>query len=365
MSEQDHNRSDSDPPDSGDPAGVPSDHVAPDSAETAAKSSNEPGAQDDVGAADLPEGRSLWSDAWRRLRKNRAATVSAVILIMMMLACILVPELSSWEYDKADLQTGPLPPSSEHWMGTDIFGRDVMARVFFGGRISLMVGLVATLVSLAIGVSWGGTAGYFGGKIEAVMMRMVDALYAFPFLIIVIVLKVYFAGEGSVFHRAFVSVITPFVDKPEDPSLFPIFEIVFIFAALGVISWLTMARIVHGQVITLRERPYVEAARSIGAGHAAIIFRHLVPNALGPIIVYATLTVPRVMLVEAFLSFLGLGTQEPLASWGTMTKDGADMMVLFPWTLVFPGVMLAVTLFCLNFLGDGLRDALDPHMRKA
>jgi len=313
---------------------------------------------------ELPEGRSLWGDAWRRLRKNRAATVSAVILLAMILACILVPELSQWEYDKGDLNAQTLPPSSAHWMGTDYNGRDVMARVFFGGRVSLAVGLVATLVSFAIGVSWGGVAGYFGGKIDSVMMRLVDALYAFPFLIIVIVLKVYFAGEGGAFHAAFKTVIGPFVAKPDDPALFPVFEIVFIFGALGAISWLTMARIVRGQIIALRERPFVEAARSMGVGHTAIIFRHLVPNALGPIIVYATLTVPQIMLVEAFLSFLGLGTQEPLASWGTLTKEGAEMMMLYPWLLVFPALMLAVTLFCLNFLGDGLRDALDPKIRK-
>jgi oligopeptide transport system permease protein len=302
-------------------------------------------------------GESLWSDAWRRLKKNRAALVSAVILTAMMLGCLLVPSLSSWRYDQADLALGPTPPSAAHWMGTDFFGRDLMARVFFGGRISLAVGLISTLVSFVIGVSWGGVAGYFGGKLDALMMRLVDALYAFPFLILVILLKVFFAGEGGSLHRSWMFVIGPFVDNAADPAHFPVFEIFFIFGALGSVSWLTMARIVRGQVIALREQPFVEAARSIGVGHAAIIFRHLVPNALGPIIVYTTLTVPQIMLVEAFLSFLGVGTQEPLSSWGLLAADGAEVMGIYPWLLVFPALMLAITLFCLNFLGDGLRDA--------
>ena len=310
------------------------------------------------------DGRSLWSDAFRRLRKNRAAVASAVILTAMILACVLVPWLSHWDYARANLDLGPTPPSWAHWMGTDFHGRDLMARVFFGGRISFAVGIVATLVSFAIGVTWGGVAGYFGKALDAVMMRFVDVMYTFPFLIVVILLRVYFANQGGPLHRAYVGVLGLFVDDANDPSYYPVFQIVFVFAALGLFSWLTMARIVRGQVIALREQPFVEAARSIGVGHGGIIFRHLLPNALGPIIVYTTLTVPQIMLTEAFLSFLGLGTEEPLSSWGLLAKSGAETMDLYWWLLLFPALMLAVTLFCFNFLGDGLRDALDPKIRK-
>ena len=312
----------------------------------------------------LEEGSSLWRDAWQRLRKNRAAVVAGAILAAMIVACVLVPELSAWRYDRADLKLGATPPSWQHWMGTDYFGRDLMARVFFGGRVSFAVGILSTLVSFTIGVSWGGIAGYFGGKVDAIMMRIVDALYTFPFLILVILLMVFFANDRTIVYRAFKSTLGVFVSDPGDPSYFPIFQILIVFGALGAISWLTMARIVRGQVISLRGQPFVEAARSIGVGHAALIFRHLIPNAIGPIIVYTTLTIPEVMMVEAFLSFLGLGTQEPLSSWGLLASSGADTMDLYPWQLVFPAVMLALTLICFNFLGDGLRDALDPRIRK-
>jgi oligopeptide transport system permease protein len=219
-------------------------------------------------------------------------------------------------------------------------------------------------VSFVIGVTWGGVAGYFGGKLDALMMRFVDVLYTFPFLILVILLMVFFANDKTFLFAAWKTALGVFVKNPDDPSYFPIFQIVIVFFALGGISWLTMARIVRGQVIALRSQPFVEAARSIGTGHAAIIFRHLVPNALGPIIVYVTLTIPEVMMTEAFLSFLGLGTQEPLSSWGLLASTGADAMNMYPWLLVFPALMLALTLFCFNFLGDGLRDALDPRIRK-
>lgn len=315
-------------------------------------------------AAALEQGSSLGRDALRRLAKNRAAVVAAVVLFALILACILVPSLSHWRYDQADLATGPTPPSWQHWMGTDYFGRDLLARVFFGGRISFAVGLFATLVSFFIGITWGGVAGYFGGKVDAVLMRIVDVLYTVPFFIVVILLMVFFAGQEGPLFKGFKGVLSVFVKHPEDPSYFPIFQILIVFAALGGISWLTMARIVRGQVISLRGQPFVEAARSIGAGHAALIFRHLLPNALGPIIVYTTLTIPEVMMTEAFLSFLGLGTQEPLSSWGLLAANGADSMDLYPWTLIFPALMLAISLFCFNFLGDGLRDALDPRIRK-
>lgn len=306
----------------------------------------------------------LSKDAWKRLRKNRAAVASALILLALILGCILVPELSKWRYDRADLSVGPTPPSLAHLMGTDYHGRDLCARVFFGGRISFAVGIVSTLMSFCIGVTWGGVAGYFGGKVDAFLMRVVDILYTFPFLIFVILLMVFFANDKTVLYRAWKVVLGAFVDHPSDPSYFPIFQIVIVFAALGAISWLTMARIVRGQVMALRSQPFVEAARSIGVGDRAILFRHLLPNALGPIIVYTTLTIPEVMMTEAFLSFLGLGTQEPLSSWGLLASTGAETMDLYPWQLLFPAAMLALTLLCFNFLGDGLRDALDPRGRR-
>jgi oligopeptide transport system permease protein len=313
---------------------------------------------------ELEKGSSLWSDAWKRLKKNRPAVVSGVILIVILLACIIYPEVSPYRYDEANLALKATAPSRDHLMGTDVFGRDMMSRVFFGGRVSFGVGLIATSISLAVGISWGGIAGYFGGRVDAIMMRIVDALYTFPFLIFVILLMVFFASKDSPAFSAWQSVIGLFTDHPEDPKYFPIFQIFIVFAALGSISWLTMARIVRGQVIALRNQPFVEAARSIGASDFGIIFRHLVPNALGPIIVYTTLTIPEVMLTEAFLSFLGLGTQEPLSSWGSLAATGTDGMVMYPWLLAFPSIMLAITLFCFNFLGDGLRDALDPKIRK-
>lgn len=314
--------------------------------------------------APAAHGSSLWRDAWRRLRRNRAAVVSGAVLLAMILGCVLAPELSPFQYDQADLATGPTPPSFQHWMGTDYHGRDLLARVFFGGRISFTVGIVSTLMSFAIGVSWGGVAGYYGGKIDAVMMRIVDVLYTFPFLILVILLMVFFANDRTFLYKAWRAALGAVVSHPEDPSYFPIFQIVIVFLALGCISWLTMARIVRGQVLSLRNQPFVEAARSIGVGPAALIFRHLVPNALGPIIVYTTLTIPEVMMTEAFLSFLGLGTQEPLSSWGLLASTGAETMDLYPWLLLFPSLMLALTLLCWNLLGDGLRDALDPQSRK-
>jgi oligopeptide transport system permease protein len=312
----------------------------------------------------LPEGTSLWRDALRRLRKNRAAVISACILSLLILACVIHPWVSSYRYDRADLALGPTPPSWAHWMGTDFFGRDLMARVFFGGRISFGVALTSALLSLVIGITWGGVAGYVGGKVDALMMRVVDFLYTFPFLIFVILLMVFFAGPQSPLYRAFGAVLSPFVENPKDPSFFPIFQLFVVFTAIGLVSWLTMARIVRGQVLSLKSQPFVEAARSIGVGPAGLIFRHLVPNSLGPIIVYTTLTIPEIMMTEAFLSFLGLGTQEPLSSWGLLASAGAETMDSYPWQLVFPGLMLAITLFCFNFLGDGLRDALDPRMRK-
>jgi oligopeptide transport system permease protein len=285
-------------------------------------------------ASSRPE--SLWADAWKRLRRNRAAVLSAVFLTWIGVTATFAPWLPGLKDPTIqDLRLGATPPSAAHWFGTDELGRDTLARVVHGGRISLLVGLVATLVSLVIGVSWGAFAGYRGGKTDEVMMRLVDILYSLPYIFLVILLLVFFSRS-----------------------------ILMLFVALGLVQWLTMARIVRGQVLSLRQQTFVEAARALGASDAAIIFRHLVPNTLGPVIVYTTLTVPAIILQEAFLSFLGLGVQPPDASWGTLVSDGARVLALFPWLVAFPGAALSLTLLCFNFLGDGLRDALDPHDRR-
>ncbi len=252
----------------------------------------------------------------------------------MGLLCAIGPLLSQ-SYEDQNLDLGAAPPSAAHWLGTDTLGRDLFARMLYGGRISLMVGLVATFVALVIGVSYGAIAGYVGGKIDAAMMRIVDILYALPFTIFVILLMVFFGRN-----------------------------IFLLFFAIGAVEWLTMARIVRGQVLSIKKMEFIEAARALGFGRRRIIFRHVIPNVLGPIIVYTTLTIPAVMLLEAFLSFLGLGVQPPMSSWGALIKDGADKMEEFWWLLVFPGGIFSLTLFSLNFLGDGLRDALDVRSAK-
>jgi oligopeptide transport system permease protein len=280
------------------------------------------------------QGQTLWQDAWRRLRRNRAAVASLWILGGVVVFCVAGPWLSPWRFDLPDLDHGIKPPSLRHWFGTDALGRDLMTRCMVGGRMSLLIGLCATSVSLVIGVGVGAVSGYFGGRVDAVLMRVVDVLYTLPFIFFAILLL-------AIFGRSMLAV----------------------FVALGAVSWLTTARIVRGQVLSLRNAEFVQAARTMGVGHAGIILRHLVPNALGPTIVYATLTVPAVMLQEAFLSFLGLGVAAPDASWGMLVADGAANMSFLPHQLVFPAVLLSVTLLCLNFLGDGLRDALDPRMR--
>lgn len=285
--------------------------------------------------AALEQGSSLWHDAWLRLRKNQLALFGMVALSLVALACIVGPWFSAYGYEQQDLSTTFSPPGAKHWLGSDQLGRDLLVRLFYGGRVSLAVGLCATFVALTIGVVYGAVAGYFGGKLDALMMRTVDILYALPFAVFVILLMVFFG-------RNFI----------------------LLFVAIGAVEWLTMARIVRGQVMAVKRMEFVEAARSIGYGKRRIIFRHILPNILGPIIVYTTLLIPSVMLLEAFLSFLGLGVQPPMSSWGVLIKDGAEKMEEYWWLLVFPGAVFSLTLFSLNFLGDGLRDALDVKSSK-
>ena len=279
---------------------------------------------------DYEQGTSLWRDAWIRLRKNRLAVIGGMTLIVVTLLCLLAPFVSPYGYEQQDLVLGAAGPSARHWLGTDVFGRDLLTRILYGGRISLMVGLIATGVALIIGVTWGAIAGYTGGRIDAVMMRFVDIVYALPFMIFVVLLMVVFGRN-----------------------------LLLLFLVIGAVEWLTMARIVRGQVQGLKQLEFIEAAVSLGLSGWTIIRRHLIPNAIGPVIVYTTLTIPSVMLLEAFISFLGLGIQPPQSSWGSLIAEGVETMEEFPWLLIFPGMALSLTLFALNFLGDGLRDALD------
>jgi len=286
-------------------------------------------------AAAPEEGNSLWRDAWLRLRKNRLAVFGGAALAFVALACFVGPFLSPYGYEEQNLDLGASAPSAAHWLGTDTLGRDLLVRLLYGGRVSLGVGLAATFVALTIGVVYGAVAGYSGGKRDAFMMRAVDIMYSLPFTIFVILLMVFFGRN-----------------------------IILLFVAIGAVEWLTMARIVRGQVMSVKRMEFIEAARSLGFSRRRIIFRHILPNILGPIIVYTTLTIPGVMLLEAFLSFLGLGVQPPMSSWGVLIKDGAEKMEEFPWLLIFPGTVFSLTLFSLNFLGDGLRDALDVRASK-
>ena len=276
------------------------------------------------------KGTSLWEDAWRRLRKNRLALAGLLVLGAFVTIAILTPWIAPYAYDAQNLNLGATPASAAHWLGTDVFGRDLLTQIMYGGRISLAVGFVATAVALLIGISWGAIAGYLGGRVDAVMMRIVDILYALPFMIFIVLLMVVFGRN-----------------------------LLLLFLAIGAVEWLTMARIMRGQVQALRQQEFVEAAISLGLSPLTIVRRHIVPNALGPIIVYTTLTIPSVMLLEAFLSFLGLGIQPPKTSWGLLISYGAETMEEYPWLLIYPGLALTITLFALNFLGDGLRDALD------
>jgi oligopeptide transport system permease protein len=283
---------------------------------------------------------SLWTDAWMRLKKNRMAVVCGAGFLSICLFAFIGPVLANWlgglDPTVQDVDLGPSGPSFEHWLGTDALGRDMLVRTMVGGQIAITVGLTATVVALVIGVSWGAIAAYAGGRVDEVMMRFVDVMYAFPRVVFVIVIMAVLQTKS----------------------------LVVLFALIGAISWLNMARIVRGQVLSIRNREFVEAARSLGAPTGRIVFRHIVPNTMGVIIVYSTLSIPSVMLTEAFLSFIGLGVQAPLASWGTLVTEGASQIVVYPWVLIGPGLVMGLTIFALNFLGDGLRDALDPQMRK-
>lgn len=380
-------------------------------------------------------GTSLWADAWKRLLKNKLAVFGMIVLAMMIILVTIGPTLvymltgftaESQPADGSLLKS--FPPSLQHPMGTDELGRDLLARVLQGGRISLAVGLISTIVSLVLGVSYGAIAGYLGGKIDNLMMRIVDIIYAVPYILVVIVLLSVFGGPNtqvliaglppvvvglivlvagvlvsvSLYRRLFGEGIALSLGESVKRFLFGVLEtlivisatfaaailvsrsgfgasiaekygdvvslglsqIFLLFFALGLVSWLTMARVVRGQILSLKNQDFVMAAKATGVSTFGIIFRHLVPNTLGPVIVYATLTVPSVMLAEAFLSYLGLGVQAPYASWGSLAADGVKNIAIFPWQLVFPGLTMAVTLFSLNFVGDGLRDALDPQTRK-
>ena len=282
------------------------------------------------------EGRSLWQDARRRFVHNRAALASLFVLGLIALFVVFAPMLSQFAYDDTDWGMMSAAPDmvSGHYFGTDSSGRDLLVRVAIGGRISLMVGIAAALVAVVVGTLYGAMAGYIGGKTDSVMMRLLEILNSFPFMFFVILLVTFF-GQN----------------------------ILLIFVAIGMVSWLDMARIVRGQTLSLKRKEIIEAALVGGVSTRKIVTRHIVPNVLGVVVVYASLLVPSMILFESFLSFLGLGTQEPLSSWGALLSDGANSMEVSPWLLMYPAAFLVVTLFCFNFIGDGLRDALDPKDR--
>ena len=275
---------------------------------------------------------SLFREAVGRLTSNRLSFFSCIYIFIILVVAILTPFIAPYDYAFQDLNLGPAPPSADHLLGTDTLGRDLLTRMMYGSRISLMVGFLATTVALLIGVMWGTVAGFVGGRTDAIMMRIVDVLYGIPFIILIILLMVIFGRN-----------------------------LILLFMAIGAVEWLTMARIVRSQVMGLSKQEFILAAEAMGVRKINIIFRHLIPNAIGPVIVYATLTVPQIMLLEAFLSFLGLGVQAPLSSWGILIRDGAVSMEEYWWLLVFPSLTFSLTLFSLNFIGDGLRDALDPR----
>ena len=277
---------------------------------------------------------SLFRDALIRLTTNKLSLFSLIYISLLVVVAIITPFIAPYDYAYQDLALGASAPSSDHLLGTDTLGRDLLTRMMYGSRISLMVGFLATSVALVIGVIWGTVAGFSGGKTDAVMMRIVDTLYGIPFIILIILLMVIFGRN-----------------------------LILLFLAIGAVEWLTMARIVRSQVLNLSKQEFILSAEAMGVSKLSIIFRHLIPNAMGPVIVYATLTVPQIMLLESFLSFLGLGVQPPLSSWGLLIRDGAVSMEEYWWLLIFPSLAFSLTLFSLNFIGDGLRDAIDPRTK--
>ena len=274
---------------------------------------------------------NLWFDAVERLKKNKLAIFSALVLIFLVVLTLFAPLLAPHTYYDQNLDLGAVPPNATYWFGTDTLGRDQFSRIIYGTRVSLLVGFVATIVALIIGVSWGIVAGFFGGRIDSFMMRIVDVLYGLPFIIFIVLLMVIFGRN-----------------------------IWLLFLAIGAVEWLTMARIVRSQVLGLKNQEFVMAAQALGVKNLSLFVRHILPNILGTIVIYATLTIPQVMLLEAFLSFLGLGVQPPMSSLGTLIRYGVESMEEYPWMLIFPGIVFSLTLYCLNFFGDGLRDAIDP-----
>jgi len=306
----------------------------------------------------VEKGESLWVGAWHRLRKNKMALAGGVFILLLAGLSFMGPFFLEGDYYTNTVLDDKLTaPGAEYTLGTDHLGRDQLGRIIKGGQISLLVGLVATFVSLTIGIGYGTISGYFGGKIDSVMMRLVDILYSLPFVIFVILLMVFAKDLGD-------SIDEWFRARGSEFSISGQWNMLLLFVAIGAVEWLTMARIVRGQVMSLRRQEFIEACISLGLPTRRILFRHMVPNILGPVIVYTTLTIPAVMLLEAFLSFLGLGVQPPTPSWGLLIKDGADRMREAWWMLVFPGALFAITLFSFNFVGDGLRDALDPKTSK-
>jgi oligopeptide transport system permease protein len=282
------------------------------------------------------KGRSLWADARHRFLKNKAAVVGLIVLLLIAVACFGAPYFGLRAQDDINwdmIQSAP-DIAQGYFFGTDSNGRDLFVRTLYGGQVSLTVGIVSTLVSLVIGTLYGATAGFLGGKIDGAMMRFVDMLYSIPFIFFVILLTVYFGRQ-----------------------------IVYMYIAIGAVNWLDMARIVRGQTLSIKRKEYIEAAHASGVSSWRIITRHIIPNCLGPVVVYMTLTVPVVILTESFISFLGMGVQEPQSSWGTLVAEGADNLEIAPWQVLGPGAVLAITLLSLNFVGDGLRDALDPKDR--
>ncbi|EFP96261.1 oligopeptide ABC transporter permease OppC [Vibrio caribbeanicus] len=280
------------------------------------------------------EGRSLWQDARIRFVRNKAAMVSLCILFVMTLAVVFLPMIAQHTFDDTDWYAMHVGPNIDHWFGTDSLGRDLYVRTLVGGRISLMVGILGAFVAVLIGTLYGATSGFIGGKVDRIMMRILEILYAVPFMFLVIVLVTFFGRN-----------------------------IVLIFVAIGAIAWLDMARIVRGQTLSLRNKEFIEAANVSGVSNWKIITRHIVPNVLGIVAVYSTLLIPSMILTESFLSFLGLGVQEPMTSWGALLQEGAQTMEIAIWQLAFPAAFMVVTLFCFNYVGDGLRDALDPKDR--